>query len=95
MIEQTRYDTEVRVAELRVGNESLSSRQQVGLLLENFEPEGRVLLDFSGIDKLGQAFAHELFCVFAGSNPKVSLSCANVSPEVQTMIDWARSQPAP
>lgn len=95
MTEEARYDAMVRVAELRVGNENLVSRQQVDLLLENFEPEGTILLDFEGIDRLGQAFAHQLFCVVAKTNPRISLSCVNVSPEVQTMIDWARSQPLP
>ena len=92
MTEEQNFDAIVRVAEIRVGNENLASRNQVALLLENFEPKGSVLLDFSDVDRLGQAFSHELFCVFARANPEVKLFCVNVCPKVQEMIDWALTQ---
>lgn len=92
MPEEQTFDAIVRVAEIRVGNENLASRNQVALLLENFDPTGNILLDFSDVDGLGQAFSHELFCVFARTNPQVKLFCVNVCPKVQEMIDWALAQ---
>ena len=51
--------------------------------LENFE---EVVLDFDGIETIGQGFAHELFVVFRNEHSNTSLIPVNTSPSVQRMI---------
>ena len=43
-------------------------------------------LDFDGIDEIGQAFADELFRVFATDHPNVRLIPINTSPGVAKMV---------
>ena len=45
-----------------------------------------VVLDFSGIEEIGQGFADELFRVFVNQHPEVKLLTANCAPAVQRMI---------
>lgn len=44
------------------------------------------ILDFAGVEEIGQAFAHELFVVFKKSNPNVSIKIENAAPNVEFMI---------
>ena len=57
--------TLVPVRMLKVGSENLVSRSQAKRLLSRFEDFKTVVLDFEGIDVVGQAFADEIFRVFA------------------------------
>ena len=51
--------------------------------------EGEAELDFSGVSEIGQAFAHELFVVWQGNHPDISLVVTNACPEVDFMIKRA------
>lgn len=74
----------VRLA--RHEGEKLVSRSQAKRLVSRFEKFKTVVLDFEGVEEIGQAFADEIFRVFAKSHPGVSLIPINVSTEVQQMI---------
>lgn len=45
-----------------------------------------VALDFAGVHWIGQAFADEIFRVFARAHPEVELMPVHADPEVQQMI---------
>ncbi len=74
----------VRLA--RHEGEKLVSRSQAKRLVSRFEKFKTVVLDFAGVEEIGQAFADEIFRVFAAQHPEVSLTPVNVSTEVQQMI---------
>lgn len=63
---------------------SRSEARRLGAMISKFE---EVSLDFSGVERIGQGFAHELFVVFPAHNPKIQLATTNACPEVQGMID--------
>ena len=62
------------------------SRSQARRLTARFEQFKAVVLDFSGIEEIGQGFADELFRVFVNQHPEVKLLTANCAPAVQRMI---------
>lgn len=66
--------------------EKLISRSQAKRLVSRFEKFKTVILDFSGVEEIGQAFADEIFRVFASAHPEVSLIPIHTSIEVQQMI---------
>lgn len=74
----------VRLA--RVGDENLVSRSQAKRLLQRVDRFRIVILDFEGVERIGQAFADEIFRVFATEHPSVELSAMHAQPEVQQMI---------
>jgi len=74
----------VRLA--REGEESLLSRSQAKRLLQGVERFPQVVFDFEGIEKIGQAFADEIFRVFALEHPNVQVVAMHARPEVQQMI---------
>jgi anti-sigma regulatory factor (Ser/Thr protein kinase) len=78
--------TVVPVRLARVGDENLVSRSQAKRLLQRVEHFRHVVLDFAEVNRVGQAFADEIFRVFANANPEVELLPVNALPEVQQMI---------
>jgi len=78
--------TVVPVRLARLGEESLVSRSQAKRLVARFEGFRKVELDFSDVEEVGQAFADEVFRVFARAHPEVILSAINASDYVQRMI---------
>lgn len=74
----------VRLA--RHEGEKLVSRSQAKRLVTRFEKFKTVVLDFAGVEEIGQAFADEIFRVFASSHQEVSLIPTHVTVEVQQMI---------
>lgn len=83
------HKTVVPVRLARVGNENLVSRSQAKRLVARFEGFKTVILDFQGVDEIGQAFADEIFRVFRASHPEVELVGIHASAEVQQMINRA------
>jgi hypothetical protein len=78
--------TVVPVRLLKHGPEQLISRSQAKRLLARFEKFRVVLLDFKGIDEIGQAFADEVFRVFPDSHPEVKLIPIYTTKEVKKLI---------
>jgi len=69
--------------------EKLVSRSQAKRVSHRFERFKRVELDFAGVSEIGQAFADELFRVFANAHPTISITALNVEPAVAQMIKRA------
>ncbi len=81
----------VRLAQYE--GEKLVSRSQAKRLSMRFERFRHVILDFAEVVEIGQAFADELFRVFAQAHPQVELSAVNMTPEVERMVQRARIGP--
>src|SRR3972149_5153184 len=73
------------------GAEQLVSRSQAKRLLARFERFKVVILDFAGIDEIGQAFADEIFRVYSLQHPEVRIVPANAGPEVKRAIHRAKT----
>ena len=78
--------TVVPVALARVGDDQLVSRSQAKRLLQRVDRFAMVELDFKGVATIGQAFADEVFRVFAIAHPEIELIAINASPDVQQMV---------
>ena len=57
--------------------------------LENFE---EVILDFEGVEAIGQGFAHELFVVFRNAHPDTRLIPVNTNDTVNMMISHVMAE---
>ncbi len=62
------------------------SRSQAKRLCARFESFEEVILDFEGIDDIGQGFAHELFVVFKRKHPHVNISVTNENQDIRKML---------
>lgn len=72
----------------RYGDEQLVSRSQAKRLIARFDRFKFVILDFEGIEEIGQAFADELFRVYGDAHPGVELGPMNMTAQVERM--WLR-----
>jgi anti-sigma regulatory factor (Ser/Thr protein kinase) len=82
--------TVVPVDLARYGNDKLISRSQAKRVLARVELFKTVVLDFKGVDSIGQAFADEIFRVFVSQHPDIELLAINTNAEVKEMIGRAR-----
>jgi len=82
--------TVVPVRLLRHGLERLVSRSQAKRLLARFDRFKVVVLDFSGVDLIGRAFAGEIFRVFVAHQPDVEIVPTNMGPDVKKMVRRSR-----
>ena len=73
----------VRLAQYE--GEKLVSRSQAKRLTARFEKFKTVILDFTGVETIGQGFADELFRVFAGAHPRIDLVPIHMTTAVQDM----------
>lgn len=78
--------TVVPVRLAKVGDENLISRSQAKRLLQRVDRFHTVVLDFDGVTSIGQAFADEVFRVFALDHPNITLVAVHAVPDVQQMI---------
>ena len=78
--------THVPVGLARYGDENLVSRSQAKRLMARVERFREVVLNFSGVNTIGQAFADEIFRVFQQQYPNVTLRWFNANQEVEGMI---------
>ena len=83
--------TVVPVKLMRYGDDNLVSRSQAKRLLARFDRFKVVVLDFSGVATIGQAFADEVFRVFRNKHPQVELIPMHTSSEVKRMISRAHA----
>jgi anti-sigma regulatory factor (Ser/Thr protein kinase) len=84
--------TVVPVRLAQYGEDKLVSRSQAKRLLARVELFRTVLFDFKSVESIGQAFADEIFRVFAKSHPDLELTPINANPQVQQMVNAALSQ---
>lgn len=66
--------------------DDLITRSEANRLMQRVERFRTVVLDFAGIAGIGQAFADEVFRVFANAHPGVELVPLHAVPQVQQMI---------
>ncbi len=78
--------TDVPVSLARFGGDHLVSRSQARRLLDRLHDFEHVTLDFSGIDSIGQAFADEVFRVYARKNPGIKITAMNTNADIERMI---------
>jgi hypothetical protein len=69
----------------------LVSRSQAKRLLLRIDRFRTVVLDFQNVNQIGQAFADEIFRVFAHSHPGIDMQFINTNQEVLKMIRRAQS----
>jgi len=86
--------TQIPVLLARYGDENLVSRSQAKRLLSRVNRFTQIVLDFRGIQMIGQAFADEVFLVFQNEHPAVRFSWVGAAPEVEQTIKRVRSQGA-
>lgn len=77
----------VRLAQYE--GEKLISRSQARRLIFRFDKFQTVVLDFDGVEEIGQSFADEVFRVFKNSHPNTELIPFNTNKYVQNMISRA------
>lgn len=86
--------TSVPVAFARIGDENLVSRSQARKILARLDRFEDVVLDFRGVESIGQAFADEIFRVFATEHPTVKFKAEGTTPAVDRMIRRALAHAA-
>ncbi len=77
----------VRLAQY--GDEKLMSRSQAKRLLARIERFQYVIFDFADVTLIGQAFADEIFRVYANNHPEIQLTPRNMAPDVENMVKRA------
>lgn len=87
--------THVPVRLAKYPHEQLVSRSQARRVLARFEKFSEVMLDFDGVPEIGQAFADEIFRVFANMHPEVRIIPVATSPAVEQMIRHVRRPSLP
>jgi hypothetical protein len=83
--------TVVPVKLAQYGNDKLISRSQAKRLLARVELFKTVIFDFKDVDVIGQAFADEIFRVFASQHPEIELVPIHENAEIKRMIGRTKS----
>lgn len=83
--------THVPIRLAQFGPDNLISRSQAKRVVARFEQFAEVLLDFTEVDFIGQAFADEIFRVFQRAHPEVKLHITNTNSAVANMIRRAQT----
>lgn len=83
--------TVVPVSLAEFGDETLVSRSQAKRLLTRVDRFSEVLFDFKNVKRIGQAFADEIFRVFAKKHPEIEITVVNAGPRIRQMISRAQT----
>jgi anti-sigma regulatory factor (Ser/Thr protein kinase) len=81
--------TVVPVELARYGTDQLISRSQAKRVLARIDQFSQVLLDFSDVEEIGQAFADEIFRVFAQEHPDIKLLPVHANKNIMGMYQAA------
>ena len=87
--------TVVPVRLTQYGDDKLTSRSQAKRLLARIDKFKTVIFDFNEVESIGQAFADEVFRVFANQHPEMELIPVNANNAVTQMIRRALSHEKP
>ena len=83
-------DFDKTIVPVHLANSSdLVSRSQARRVLGGLELFREVILDFNGVEYIGQAFADEIFRVFAAMNTGTVIIAQNANAGIQSMINRA------
>lgn len=88
------FDTTRTVVKLFAYGTTFVSRSEAKRLLQNLDRFNHVVLDFQGVETVGQGFADEVFRVWANAHPAIELRAENMVPPVAFMVDRARAKGA-
>lgn len=80
------FDTTRTVVRLFETGGTFVSRSEAKRLATRLERFGRVLVDFTGVNEVGQGFVDELFRVWQRQHPDVTLTPVNMNPAVEQMV---------
>jgi len=83
--------TVVPVKLAQYGNDKLISRSQAKRVLSRIELFKIVIFNFDGVEIIGQAFADEIFRVFAQMHPEMQLLTTKTNSAVKRMIERAKA----
>ena len=83
--------TVVPVKLAQYGNDQLISRSQAKRVVARVELFKVVVFDFAGVATIGQAFADEIFRVFARQHSEIELHAIKANSAVKRMIERAKS----
>ena len=86
--------TVVPVVLAQYAPDPLISRSQAKRVLARVDLFRVVVFDFSGVEVIGQAFADEIFRVFARAHPEIELQFVHANGVVRNMIQRARAATA-
>jgi hypothetical protein len=75
------------------GNDKLVSRSQAKRVVSRIELFKTVIFDFRDVSMIGQAFADEIFRVFARQHPEIHIITSSANTEVKRMIQRASILP--
>lgn len=78
--------TIVPVSLAAYGEDNLISRSQAKRLLKRFEVFEEIILNFTGVETIGQAFADEIFRVFQQAHPTIRLRFMKANEQIEKMI---------
>lgn len=84
--------TVVPVRLAQYGDDRLISRSQAKRLLNRVDRFKTVIFDFTGVDSIGQAFADEVFRVFASKHSEIEMQAVNMKADVRRMVSRTRSR---
>jgi hypothetical protein len=87
--------TVVPVNLAQYGNDKLISRSQAKRVVARLDLFKTIIFDFTGVPSIGQAFADEIFRVFANEHPTISLLPVHANSEVHRMIARVKQNAAP
>ncbi|MBI4617664.1 MAG: DUF4325 domain-containing protein [Planctomycetes bacterium] len=77
--------TRIAVRLFEIGTEFVS-RSEAKRLVTRLEAFRDVVLDFTGVEMVGQGFVDEVFRVWAGRHPQIRITPANMNPAVEFMV---------
>lgn len=78
--------TDIIVKLVETGEEHFISRSQAKRLLRGLERFKSIMLDFKGVEAVGQGFVDEVFRVFTRQHPHLTIQYCNAIPDVEFMI---------
>jgi hypothetical protein len=84
--------TVVPVRLAQYGNDKLISRSQAKRVLARVDLFKTVIFNFEGVPSIGQAFADEIFRVFAKAHPEIELLWSKANSEVKRIIESAKME---
>ena len=87
--------TVVPVKLAQYGNDKLISRSQAKRVVARLDLFRTILFDFAGVPTIGQAFADEIFRVFAREHPGIEIFPIHANSEVVRMIERVKSGSTP
>lgn len=80
--------TETKVSLYKIDSDFIS-RSQARRIVSGLEKFKKIVLDFKGVDTVGQAFADEVFRVWQGRYPNIDIKYQNANENIKFMIERA------